>query len=289
MQNEEKKYHLEPGGDDGQVPYGTRPSLVAEQGTPERDPVASRDEILEIVRSGLQENKVDLYLQPIVRLPQRRTRFYEAFSRIRGPRGEVITPGQYLSVAEEAGLIGTIDNLLLIRCVQLIRRVRQRNAEMGFFVNVSARTMRDTSFFQQFIEFLDRNADLQDSLILEFAQEDVDNATEQVKQGMETLANMGFSFSMDRVRRLDMDFQQLGKSNFRFLKVDAANLLPGGEGLPMNIHPDDLQEALARAEIELIASMVEDEDTVIGLLDVEIAFGQGYLFGIPKPPQKADY
>ena len=55
-------------------------------------------EILEIVRAGLQENKVDLYLQPIVRLPQRRTLFYEAFSRIRGPRGEVITPGQYLKI-----------------------------------------------------------------------------------------------------------------------------------------------------------------------------------------------
>lgn len=113
-------------------------------------------EILEIVRSGLQENKVDLYLQPVVRLPQRRTLFYEAFSRIRGPNGEVITPGQYLKVAEGAGLIGTIDNLLLIRCVQLIRRVRQRNVEVGFFVNVSARTLRDTAFFKQFIEFLDQ-------------------------------------------------------------------------------------------------------------------------------------
>lgn len=242
-------------------------------------------EILEIVRSGLQENKVDLYLQPVVRLPQRRTLFYEAFSRIRGPNGEVITPGQYLKVAEGAGLIGTIDNLLLIRCVQLIRRVRQRNVEVGFFVNVSARTLRDTAFFKQFIEFLDQNSDLKDSLILEFAQEEVDNATETVKKELETLAEMGFSFSMDRVQRLDMDFQLLGAANFRYLKVAAADLLPGSAGLPMNIHPDDLREALLRADIELIASMIEDEDTVIGLLDVEVGFGQGYLFGVPRPPQ----
>lgn len=242
-------------------------------------------EILEIVRSGLQENKVDLYLQPVVRLPQRRTLFYEAFSRIRGPKGEVITPGQYLKVAEGAGLIGTIDNLLLIRCVQLIRRVRQRNSEVGFFVNVSARTLRDTAFFKQFIEFLDQNNDLKETLILEFAQEEVDNATETVLKGLETLAEMGFSFSMDRVQRLDMDFQLLGAANFRYLKVAAADLLPGGAGLPMNIHADDLREALLRADIELIASMIEDEDTVIGLLDVEVGFGQGYLFGVPRPPQ----
>lgn len=250
---------------------------------------SSRDdgEILEIVRSGLQENKVDLYLQPVVRLPQRRTLFYEAFSRIRGPKGEIITPGQYLQIAEKAGLIGTIDNLLLIRCVQLIRRVRQRNSDVGFFVNVSARTLRDSSFFAQFIEFLDQNIDLNESLILEFAQEDIDDATENVTQGLKLLSEMGFAFSMDRVTRLNLDFQELGNNNFRYLKVAATDLLPGGSGLPMDIHPDDLREALMRADIELIASMVEDEDTVIGLLDVEVGFGQGYLFGVPKPPQTA--
>jgi|TARA_R110000850_G_scaffold52599_11_gene126987 cyclic-di-GMP phosphodiesterase TipF (flagellum assembly factor) len=242
-------------------------------------------EILEIVRAGLQENKVDLYLQPIVRLPQRRTLFYEAFSRIRGPRGEVITPGQYLNIAETAGLIGTIDNLLLIRCVQLIRRVRQKNSEIGFFVNVSARTLRDTAFFRQFVDFLDQNKDLSESLILEFAQIDIDNASAVVQKGLSTLAKMGFHFSVDHVERLDFDFGELGKRNFRYMKVAAVDLLPGGTGLPMDIHPDDLREALFRENIELIASMVEDEDTVIGLLDVEIGFGQGFLFGVPRPPQ----
>lgn len=268
------------------IPKSIRPSLVAKREKQvEEEQGRSDEEILEMVRSGLQENRVDLYLQPVVRLPQRRAMFYEAYSRIRGPHGELITPGQYLSVAEEAGLIGTVDNLLLIRCVQLIRRIRQRNNEIAFFVNVSARTMRDSSFFHQFVEFLDRNSDLHNSLILEFSQEDVDAATDTVKEGLATLADMGFSFSMDHITRLDVDFQQLSNDNFKYLKVAAADLLPGGPGLPMNIHPNDLQEALTRANIELIASMVEDEETVIGLLDVEIGYGQGYLFGVPRPPQ----
>lgn len=161
-----------------------RPVLVASPEVEDEEQTAQkRSEILEIVRSGLQENRVDLYLQPIVRLPQRRAKFYEAFSRIRGPQGEIITPRQYLAIAEEAGLVGTIDNLLLIRCVQLIRRVRQKSTDVGFFVNVSARTMRDASFFHQFVEFLDRNSDLNENLILEFAQEDIDSATDQVRDG----------------------------------------------------------------------------------------------------------
>ena len=269
--------------------FHKRPNLVAEPPKSDQELDAiKRGEILEIVRAGLQENRVDLYLQPIVRLPQRRAKFYEAFSRIRGPEGDIITPRQYLAIAEEAGLVGTIDNLLLIRCVQLIRRVRQRSSDMGFFVNVSARTMRDAAFFHQFVEFLDRNSDLTENLILEFAQEDIDGAPDQVKEGLKMLAGMGFDFSMDQVVRLDMDFNQLAKDNFKYLKVSATDLLPGGFGLPMNIHPEDLHEALSRAEIELIASQVEDEDTVIGLLDADVSFGQGYLFGVPKPPQSAE-
>lgn len=254
----------------------------------EEEATRIESQILDIVRSGLQENKVDLYLQPVVRLPKRRTQFYEAFSRIRGPHGEVITPSQYLKIAEREGLIGTIDNLLLIRCVQLIRRVRQRNVDIGFFVNVSANTLNDTAFFQQFIEFLDANRDLAKNLILEFAQQDIDNASEAVTAGLDALARMGFTFSVDHVERLDFDFAALGRRNFRYLKVAATELLPGGTTLATDIHPEDLREALARADIELIASMVEDEDTVIGLLDVEVGFGQGFLFGVPRPPQSVN-
>ncbi|WP_169544506.1 EAL domain-containing protein [Sneathiella aquimaris] len=270
----------------GDVSAPVRPPLFASNGKAEQAG-PDKHEILEIVRSGLQDNRVDLYLQPIVRLPQRRTHFYEAFSRIRGENGEIITPGQYLPIAEDAGFIGTIDNLLLIRCVQLIRRIRHRNSEVAFFVNVSARTLRDTAFFHQFVEFLDRNSDLNKNLILEFSQEDVENTIPELEGGLKMLAEMGFKFSMDRITRLDLDFKKLGEDNFRYLKVAAADLLPGSDGLPINIHLEDLQEALARAKIELIASMVEDEDTVIGLLDVEVAFGQGYLFGVPRPPQRS--
>ncbi|MEX0583757.1 MAG: hypothetical protein WD185_08815, partial [Sneathiella sp.] len=71
---------------DAEIP--DEPVQAPKDSSEKQESMLPRDvEILEIVRAGLQENKVDLYLQPIVRLPQRRTLFYEAFSRIRGPRG----------------------------------------------------------------------------------------------------------------------------------------------------------------------------------------------------------
>ena len=73
--------------------------------------------ILNIVREGLETNRVDLVLQPIVSLPQRKLRFYEALSRLRSEDGAVIMPAQYIKIAEPAGLMSVVDNLLLFRCV----------------------------------------------------------------------------------------------------------------------------------------------------------------------------
>ena len=50
----------------------------------------SPSEILEIIRLGLEQNRVDLYLQPVVSLPQRKVRYYEVFSRIRHENGGVV-------------------------------------------------------------------------------------------------------------------------------------------------------------------------------------------------------
>ena len=94
-------------------------------------------EILDLVREGLRENAVELALQPIVSLPQRKRRFFECFSRVRTDDGRVIVPEQYLDVAERHGLVTAIDNLLLFRCIQTLRRIRKSNANVGFFLNIS--------------------------------------------------------------------------------------------------------------------------------------------------------
>lgn len=129
-----------------------RPKLVAVNGglaeasAPAIAPQHDLDEthILEIIREALRLDRIDVYLQPIVSLPQRRKRFYECYTRIRDEAGNVIGPGQYIDIAERAGLVSAIDNMLLFRCVQLIRRSQQRNYDTAFYCNISASTLADT-------------------------------------------------------------------------------------------------------------------------------------------------
>ena len=95
--------------------------------------IKREDQLLSVIKKSLSENRVDLYLQPIVSLPARKTAHFECFSRVRDEEGRVVLPRQYMKVAETKGLIGTIDNLLLFRLIPLVRKLGRRRPDIRFF------------------------------------------------------------------------------------------------------------------------------------------------------------
>jgi cyclic-di-GMP phosphodiesterase TipF (flagellum assembly factor) len=246
-------------------------------------------EILRIIRNGLRQDRVDLVLQPIVSLPQRKRKFYEAFTRIRSGDGATILPEQYIAIAEREGLITAIDNMLLFRCVQLLRVTHKKNRSLGFFCNISPYTLADRAFFRDFVAFMAGNAELAPNLVFEFAQSTIANRDEEIERQLARLAGMGFRYSIDQVASLNLDLASLARRNFRFVKIDAQTLLAEATGgapqLPIDVK--DFKRALDRQGIDLIVEKVEDERTLLDLLDFNIDYGQGYLFGEPKDTRAA--
>ena len=236
----------------------------------------SDDEVLQAVRGSLRNDQVDLVLQPIVSLPQRKRRFYECFSRLRTAEGGMILPEQYIAIAERAKLITAIDNMLLFRCVQLIRKIHRKNQDVDFFCNISPYTLADTDFFKDFLDFLDVNQELAGHLVFEFAQADFARWSEAGAGLLNRLTLLGCRVSIDQIRDVDLDPDLLAERRVSFVKVEANLLLEtlGQRG--------DLLRALRRREIDLIVEKVEDEGRLLDLLDHQVDFGQGYLFGEPR-------
>lgn len=242
-------------------------------------PVASGlsdDEILEAVREALRKDQVDLVLQPIVSLPQRKRRFYECFSRLRTANGELIMPDQYIPIAERAKHITAIDNMLLFRCVQLIRRIHRKSQNVDFFCNLSPHTLSDTDFFSDFVDFLITNQDLAGHLVFEFAQADFDRWSDVGAGLLKRLTELGCRISIDQVTDVKLDPDLLAKRQVSFVKIEVNLLLKALAKQPY------LLQSLRRRDIDVIVEKVEDEGRLIGILDYEVDFGQGYLFGEPR-------
>jgi cyclic-di-GMP phosphodiesterase, flagellum assembly factor TipF len=260
-------------------PKPISPPKIVNESAPSR----SHAQILTAVKNAIEENRLDIYLQPLVSLPQRKVRFYEAVTRLRDDKDQILTADDFIGIAEAAGLMGRIDHMVMLRCVQVLRRLMVRNKEVGVFCNVAAATLGNPTIFAQCLDFLEANRALAPSFVLEFKQTTIRNLGPVETENLAALAQRGYRFSIDHVTDLRFEPRELADRGVRFIKVPAALLLDPRQTSASDIHPSDISDLLGRFGIDLIAERIEGERAVVDLLDYDVRFGQGFLFAQPRP------
>ena len=257
------------------------PAPVALQAAAEA--ISNLPDMLAAIKNAAEANRIDLYLQPIVSLPQRKVRFYEAVSRLRDEKDHVFTAGQFIDIAEASGVIGQIDYTVLFRCVQVLRRLQVRTKDVGMFCNISGVTLASPEIFGECIAFLEANRALAPSLVLEFKQSTFRSLGPVEIEHLAALKRLGFQFSIDNIADLKIDGRELADRGVRYIKVPAPLLLDQKEAASSDIHTADLTSLLTRFGIDMIAEKIEGERAVADLLDYDVRFGQGFLFSAPRP------
>lgn len=240
-----------------------------------------RLDMASLLQGALEESRVDLYLQPIVHLPERRVVHYESYSRLRDLRGNIISPSDYIDEAERAGLVSALDSLLLFRCINLVRKLGLRKPGVRLFVNVSGRVLEDQAFLAKLVDFVRGHRALGNRMVLEAAAQDVMKLPAESREQLVSLSRLGFVFSIDHVTDLAvLDPAWLAGMNVQFVKIDAGLLLNG----PC---PDaDRVQFCARFmehQIILVATRIEDEAMLERVEKLGVPLAQGYLLGEPKP------
>src|SRR3569833_2563117 len=127
------------------------------------------------------------------------------------------------------------------------------------------------------------NRALAGSLMFEFTQAAYRSFGPIEHESLAALADCGFRFSMDHVTDLRFEPKELADRSFRFIKVPANLLLNRAATAQSDIQAEDLADLLARNGIDLIGERIENESTVVDLLDYDVRFGQGFLFSAPRP------
>jgi len=238
--------------------------------------------VIRCVSEAIAQKRIDLFIQPIVRLPQRKRRFYEMYSRIR-IRPDVYLPAErYIGIAKDRNMLAEIDNALLLRGLQLIRAADAGNLNRSFFCNISSLTLNDERFMRDLIAFLTQNRLLAPRLIFELNQEDIKTMDGGTLKILDGLSHLGCRFAMDGVTDFALDFDRIRQCRIRYVKI------PVRTALRKIAHPEGfaalkrLKDGLNYYGIEMIVEKIEAEKQLIELLDADIEYGQGYLFGEPR-------
>src|SRR5271169_935988 len=241
-----------------------------------------RDGIILAIRRAIDGGKIDLFLQPVVTLPQRKVRYYEALSRLKADNGDLVPAEDFLDYAEAGSLMPGLDHLSVVRCVQVVRRLLLKSRDVGLFCNISGATLTDANF-PKFLEFMEANRAIAPALVFEFTQSAVRAMGPIEHESLAALAERGYRFSVDNLTDLRAEARELNERGFRFVKAPATLLFNRVGVASTDIHPADFSDLLGRFGIDLIADHIETENIVVDLLDYDVRFGQGMLFSPPRP------
>jgi EAL domain-containing protein (putative c-di-GMP-specific phosphodiesterase class I) len=244
------------------------------------------DAALRSVAQGLVGDSVDLYVEPVVTLPERKTVFYECYGGVRGEDGNALTIDSSLDMSGREQVMNAIENGLMIRCMERIEKLDISGLENGkCFYNVPAVTLADRSFFGNLLGHLQNRPELASRLVLEFSQSALMENGEQAVEDLVQMQECGVSFSIDEITDLAIDFESLVGFGFRFAKVGSKFIRVQANTADDPESVRTLASTLRGLGIDLIVENVETDLSLVELIAFEIAYAQGPLFGQPAVAQ----
>ena len=266
-------------GSSGSAPNEDAGNQTAEPSQPA--PLGS--DVLKAIQNTIKTKSLELYLQPILAINDRRVEFYEVLTRIELDDGRHLSAVDFTRVATEHGLISRLDHLMLLKSIQVARRLKERESHRTLFCNLSTSSLTDPGFFSAFLRYLQDNTTLTESLIFQFSQDQFANCTDVHWTGLQALSDIGYRFSLDGITDLGLDLDELRTRNFQFLKVPARTLIDalGAEAAPEAAK--HLHDSLSGIGIRLIVEQIDDEAALRALARSGMNLGQGSLFAEPRP------
>lgn len=236
------------------------------------------------LKTAFESGQFKLYAQPIHPLEAREFlkpfSHYEVLLRLFDREGKSISPDEFIPAAEYYSMMPKLDRWVVTELLSTLRQL-DRNQHYVFAVNLSGQSLDDPTFLPFVLDVIRREHIRPETLCFEITERLAINNLELARKFIDTLKDLGCSFSLD-------DFGT-GVSSFGYLKELPVDYLKIDGSFIKDIATDDVGRAMVQSvnqvgqlmSVKTIAEYVEN-DQIIGILrDMGIDYGQGY--GISKP------
>ena len=235
------------------------------------------------IQKALEDERFQLYFQPIYNIAQGTIAHYEALVRMVDEQGDIVPPGQFIPVAEKTGLIYAIDRLVMRQAVIALSQFHSQGKTIALSVNLSATAIAKIDFIS-FIEGLVEQHRIERSkLIFELTET---SAVEDITTTADVIGKcraLGYQFSLDDfgvgfaswfyLRQLPVDYVKIDGSFVRHLSDNNEDRL-------FVKAINDVAQGLGK---KTVAEFVENEETLQLLATLGVDYAQGYHIGKPQP------
>ena len=208
---------------------------------------------------------------------------------MRDEEGKLISPGEFIPVAEKVGLIDKIDVTVFRKAAAFFGKLlRKTNADITLSVNVSVRHLMKNDFLQETREVLERNGIPTKNLEVEITESVMIDSAERALQCINSLKEMGVQIAID-------DFGT-GYSSLSYLNSFPADLLKIDKSFVDKMNDSDSMRQYVAAIIsmghimgfDVISEGVEQQQQMETLQSIHCDFIQGFLWGRPLSAEDAE-
>ena len=234
------------------------------------------------ILAAFDRDLLEVYLQPIVTLPQRKVVAYEALARLR-VEDQPLDTTQYLPALERNGRTTELDRRMLARTGTIVRHLGKRGSDARVTYGLSPLSLFELGFLKE----IGRMAHDEQALAgLDIALPQASwRGLDSGQLGALSALRGRVGFCLDRPTDLRFDAREFVEYGIGQVKVPADLLLRPGvaRGVLSDIAVEDLAPALARARIRLVVNEVGAEADVPDLIDLNVPYAQGAAFAPARP------
>ena len=244
-----------------------------------------REETEILIRRAIEEDRIEVFYQPIYSTKQGRFVSAEALVRIRNKDGSIVPPGRFIPVAENNGLISRIGEIVFDKTCAFIKtnQLRERYGIKYVEVNLSVRQCEDTKFSDMYISIM-KKYDIDPSCInLEITESASILTRNSLLDNMQILIDYGVKFSLD-------DFGN-GESNLNYIVNMPVSIVKFDRDMSQAYFANQKAKFVMEAamhmihdmQLEIVSEGVETKEQMEAIVALGIEYIQGYYFSKPLP------
>jgi EAL domain-containing protein (putative c-di-GMP-specific phosphodiesterase class I)/GGDEF domain-containing protein len=231
-------------------------------------------------KAVISEGTFDVLFQPIVDLSDRSIHHYEALARLRS-MGPDSSPFQFITFAEEVGVIGDFDIAMSKKVIAKIKAARKKGERLSIAVNLSGRSLESPAFVTELHDILKSCDTIREELMFEVTESAKITDLESTNKFLQSLRGLGHHVCLDDFGAGAAAFQYLRALEVDYVKIDGiyvreAFTTPNGK-----VFLKSMASLCSDLAIQTVGEFVETEEVSDFLHQVGVNYGQGYLFGKP--------
>lgn len=250
-----------------------------------KDPRASDFAFEAELRRAISSDEIEIHFQPICRLADLGVAGLEALARWRHPTKGLLPPMEFISLAEQAGMISEIGQIVLASAARQLgvwQRVLRRDDQFFVAVNISPTHFLENGFLEQVQTVLLREGLKPNSLKIEVTESVIMRHPDRAMRLFERLRSLGVGLACDDFGTGFSNLSSIRDLPFDTLKIDRSFLAPESLDSRGGMIISTITDLAHGLGMSVVAEGIETQMQIDRLAQLGCDLGQGYFIGEPK-------